>query len=115
MNSVRRVSITSTSTAASSRAPRHAATTSKPKPLDVKQSANYRWLLIQPFLAMDNYATAMLTPQQEQTLTHLAEELPMLLAYVDGKDYAHSPKSETEKLSSVLSEYFLKCYLKSVL
>ena len=110
------------------------------KPLDNKQSANYRWLLIQPFLAMDNYATAMLTPQQEQTLTHLAEELPMLLAYVDGKaavkreenqarlgspereqarpkvkDYAHSPKSETEKLSSVLSEYFLKCYLKSVL
>ena len=85
------------------------------KPLDTKQSANYRWLLIQPFLAMDNYATAMLTPQQEQTLTHLAEELPMLLAYVDGKDYAHSPKSETEKLSSVLSEYFLKCYLKSVL
>ena len=45
------------------------------KPLDTKQSANYRWLLIQPFLAMDNYATAMLTPQQEQTLTHLAEEL----------------------------------------
>ena len=44
------------------------------KPLDNKQSANYRWLLIQPFLAMDNYATAMLTPQQEQTLTHLAEE-----------------------------------------
>ena len=85
------------------------------KPLDAKLSANYRWLLIQPFLAMDNYATAMLTPQQEQTLTHLAEELPMLLAYVDGKDYAHSPKSETEKLSSVLSEYFLKCYLKSVL
>ena len=85
------------------------------KPLDAKQSANYRWLLIQPFLAMDNYATAMLTPQQEQMLTHLAEELPMLLAYVDGKDYAHSPKSETEKLSSVLSEYFLKCYLKSVL
>ena len=26
------------------------------KPLDAKQSANYRWLLIQPFLAMDNYA-----------------------------------------------------------
>ena len=57
------------------------------KPLDAKQSANYRWLLIQPFLAMDNYATAILTPQQEQTLTHLAEELPMSKAFCDAIHY----------------------------
>ena len=85
------------------------------KPLTAKQGANYRWLLIQPFLALDNYATAALTEQQIQTLTRLAEELPRLLAYVDGKDYDRSPKEETEKLSTVLSEYFLKSYLKSIL
>lgn len=85
------------------------------KPLTAKQGANYRWLLIQPFLALDNYATAALTEQQIQTLTQLAEELPRLLAYVDGKDYEHSPKEETDKLSTVLSEYFLKSYLKSIL
>ena len=85
------------------------------KPLTAKQGANYRWLLIQPFLALDNYATATLTEQQIQTLTQLAEELPRLLAYVDGKDYEHSPKEETDKLSTVLSEYFLKSYLKSIL
>ena len=110
------------------------------KPLTAKQGANYRWLLIQPFLALDNYATAALTDQQIQTLTQLAEELPRLLAYVDGKaaiereenqarlsspereqarpkvkDYDRSPKEETEKLSTVLSEYFLKSYLKSIL
>lgn len=85
------------------------------KPLTVKQGANYRWLLIQPFLALDNYATAALTEQQIQALTQLAEELPRLLAYVDGKDYEHSPKEETDKLSTVLSEYFLKSYLKSIL
>jgi hypothetical protein len=85
------------------------------KPLTAKQGANYRWLLIQPFLALDNYATAALTEQQIKTLTQLAEELPRLLAYVDGKDYDRSPKEETEKLSTVLSEYFLKSYLKSIL
>lgn len=85
------------------------------KPLTAKQGANYRWLLIQPFLALDNYATAALTDQQIETLNQLAEELPRLLAYVDGKDYDLSPKEETEKLSTVLSEYFLKSYLKSIL
>ena len=85
------------------------------KPLTVKQGANYRWLLIQPFLALDNYATAALTEQQIETLNQLAEELPRLLAYVDGKDYDRSPKEETDKLSTVLSEYFLKSYLKSIL
>ena len=85
------------------------------KPLTVKQGANYRWLLIQPFLALDNYATAALTDQQIETLNRLAEELPRLLAYVDNKDYDRSPKEETEKLSTVLSEYFLKSYLKSIL
>ena len=85
------------------------------KPLTVKQGANYRWLLIQPFLALDNYATAALTDQQIETLNRLAEELPRLLAYVDNKDYDRSPKEETEKLSTVLSEYFLKSYRKSIL
>ena len=85
------------------------------KPLTAKQGANYRWLLIQPFLALDNYATAALTDQQIETLNRLAEELPRLLAYVDNKDYDRSPKEETEKLSTVLSEYFLKSYLKSIL
>ena len=85
------------------------------KPLTTKQGANYRWLLIQPFLALDNYATAALTDQQIETLNRLAEELPRLLAYVDNKDYDRSPKEETEKLSTVLSEYFLKSYLKSIL
>jgi len=85
------------------------------KPLSAKQGANYRWLLIQPFLTLDNYATAALTDQQVETLTRLAEELPRLLAYIDGKDYEHSSKEETAKLTSVLSEYFLKSYLKSIL
>lgn len=76
-----------------------------------QQRSNYRWLLIQPFLVMDNYGTAALTPQQEKLLIKLAEQLPELLASLDG----HTDQSDAEKLTSVLSEYFLKSYLKSVL
>lgn len=76
-----------------------------------QQRSNYRWLLIQPFLVMDNYATAALTPQQENLLVELAEQLPELLAALDG----HTDQGDAEKLTSVLSEYFLKSYLKSVL
>ena len=76
-----------------------------------QQRSNYRWLLIQPFLVMDNYGTAALTPQQEKLLVELAEQLPELLAALDG----HTDQGDAEKLTSVLSEYFLKSYLKSVL
>ena len=76
-----------------------------------QQRSNYRWLLIQPFLVMDNYATAALTPQQEKLLVELAEQLPELLAALDG----HTDQGDAEKLTGVLSEYFLKSYLKSVL
>ena len=76
-----------------------------------QQRSNYRWLLIQPFLVMDNYGTAALTPQHENLLVELAEQLPELLAALDG----HTDQGDAEKLTSVLSEYFLKSYLKSVL
>ena len=54
---------------------------------------------------------AALTPQQEKLLIKLAEQLPELLAGLDG----HTDQSDAEKLTSVLSEYFLKSYLKSIL
>lgn len=85
------------------------------KPLTSEQANKYRWQLIQPYLTIDNYATSALTDKQVETLTAIANELPRLLAYVDGKDYEKSPKEQTDKLATVLSEYFLKSYLASVL
>ncbi|MBQ9362408.1 MAG: hypothetical protein IJT97_03195, partial [Bacteroidaceae bacterium] len=87
----------------------------KEVPLNEQQAANYRWMIIQPYMTIDNYAMALLTDDQIKTLTDMATELPRLLVYVDGKDYDKSPKEETEKLEGVLSEYFLKSYLKTIL
>ncbi len=79
------------------------------------QATNYRWMIIQPFMTIDSEAMAVMTDQQIVTLTEMAAELPRLLVYIDGKDYDKSPKQETDKLEGVLSDYFLKSYLKSIL
>ena len=83
--------------------------------LDEQQAANYRWMLMQPFMTIDNYAMALLTENQIKTLTDTAKDLPRLFAYIDDKDYDKSPKEETEKLERVLNDYLLKTYLNSVL
>lgn len=83
--------------------------------LDEKQTANYRWMIIQPFLSIDSYSMATLTDDQEEGLEGIAEKLPRLLASLDGKDYDKSPKEETEKLTTILTEYFLKAYIKQSL
>ena len=83
--------------------------------LTEQQANNYRWMIIQPFMAIDNNAMSALTEKQIQILSEMAGELPRLLTYIDGKDYDNSPKEETEKLTGILSEYFLKSYLKSIL
>lgn len=85
------------------------------KTLTPQQAANYRWMLIQPLMTIDNYAMATMNDEQIQKLTTIAKELPELLAYLDDKDFAKSPKEETEKLKAALSEYFLKSYMKAIL
>ena len=72
-------------------------------------------MIIQPFMTIDNFAMATLSDKQLQAMSQMAEELPRLLTYVDGNDYDNSPKEVTGKLAGILSEYFLKSYLKSVL
>lgn len=82
------------------------------KRLSSTQRANYRWMLIQPFMAIDDYSAAVLTSEQKEQLLALSDELPGLLEKLDTK------KKITDKennLTSVLSEYFLKSYLSSIL
>ncbi len=79
------------------------------------QATNYRWMIIQPFMTIDSEAMAVLTEEQVSMLTTMSSELPRLLAYVDGKDFDKSPKEDTAKLEGVLTDYFLRSYLKSIL
>ena len=85
------------------------------KELSEQQTANYRWMILQPFMTIDTYSMASITGEQEKAMKEIAEQLPRLLAYIDGKDFDKSNKSETEKLPGILTRYFLKSYLHQVL
>lgn len=81
--------------------------------LTPQQSANYKWMLVQPYMTIDNYAMGLLTDDQIKDLKEIAKELPRLLVYIDGKDFDKSSKDEIKKLEGVLTEYIIKSYLKT--
>lgn len=80
------------------------------KNLDKMQRANYRWMLIQPFMTLDSYSSAALTKEQQKVLLNIAEQLPQLLSKLDANDGKESPES----LSKVLSDYFLKSFVTNL-
>ena len=82
------------------------------KRLNAVQRANYRWMLIQPFMAIDDYSAAVLTPSQAEILLSLSDELPRLLEKLDSK---RKVPGKENNLTSVLADYFLKSYLSSIL
>jgi len=79
--------------------------------LSDSQKANYRWMLIQPFLSLDSYSVATLTNEQKKSLLTLSEDLPALLSKIDDRQ----SKEEQAKMISVLANYFLKTFITSTL
>ena len=82
------------------------------KRLSTEQKANYRWMLIQPFMAIDDYSAAVLTKEQGEQLLSLSDDLPGLLERLDAKKHVQDKENN---LTEVLSDYFLKSYLSSIL
>ena len=80
--------------------------------LDRDQRANYKWMLIQPFMAIDDYSAAVLTKEQGEQLLSLSDDLPGLLERLDAKKHVQDKENN---LTEVLSDYFLKSYLSSIL
>ena len=50
--------------------------------LSDNMKANYRWMLLQPFVTIDNYSFACLTDEQTEQLEDLAKKLPEYLTYL---------------------------------
>lgn len=78
-------------------------------------SSNYRWMLMQPFIAIDQTGMAVVTDGQVAAMKEIARQLPLLLAQLDGQDIQKLSREESEKLSNILSEFFLNAYLKMIL
>ena len=80
------------------------------KKLTEEQRSNYRYMLLQPFMALDGKSMAMLTEEQRNTLNALATELPTLLVILDPSDQdIHSMK---EQLNSI-ARYIIQSHIKT--
>lgn len=82
------------------------------KKLDKEQMANYRWMLIQPYMAIDDYSASVLTEQQKRELLDIADKLPTTLQRLDTDKYQ---KQGEENVTNVLAMYFLKSFLSTTL
>lgn len=70
-------------------------------------------MLIHPaFMAIDDYSAAVLTEEQREQLLALSDDLPGLLERLDARKHV---RDKENNLTEVLSEYFLKSYLSSIL
>ena len=82
------------------------------KKLNQQQRVSYRWMLIQPYVSIDEYSTAALTEKQREELMIISKELPTLLTRLDNQK---KTKEQEDKLVNTLSDYFLKSYISSTL
>lgn len=82
--------------------------------LGTTQQANYRWMLIQPFMAIDDYSAAVLTEEQRELLLALSDDLPVLLERLDARKHVRDKENNlTEVLSEYLVEVMKPCFWAS--
>ena len=74
--------------------------------------ANYRWMLIQPMMTLDNYSLTCLSNDQAEQILRIADKLPEYICYLDGN--TKEAKKDADKLTDLLSKYFLRSYLKNL-
>lgn len=79
------------------------------KKLSDESLVNYRWMLIQPFITIQDEYLAALTNQQIADLQKLADELPGLIARID-KQKGQKP----DEIKKNLSEFFITAFLNTI-
>lgn len=82
--------------------------------LSEQMVANYRWMIIQPYMNIDSYAMSLVTDKQRGALIKIADRLPDLMAYLDNSSYKPTA-AESEKLMQVMVDYFINSYIKMIL
>jgi PII-like signaling protein len=63
-------------------------------------------------MAINDYSATVLTEEQREQLLALSDDLPGLLERLDARK---NVRDKENNLTEVLSEYFLKSYLSSIL
>ena len=66
---------------------------------------SYRWMVMQPFMVMDNTMIGYMTEKQFKIFKKLAKELPEIMNKLDGKNPDKIDKEEQERREKNISEY----------
>ena len=85
------------------------------KKLSDQAVMNYRWMLIQPVMALGSVNMAVLTDEQQKKLLNLAQEMPKLLLQLDGKKPETIKRSELERIDHTLAAAILQNHLMEIL
>lgn len=83
--------------------------------LDEYKMYSYRWMLMQPFMNIDQHGMACMTNDQIADMKSLAEDLPDLLYELDSASGGKRSKKEQEDMKRRLCSFFIKIYLNVIL
>lgn len=78
------------------------------------RALDYRWMIIQPFFSMDNYAMELLDENETYSLEELAKEAPELLLQLD-KSLDPDNQQNVNDLTKTMVDYFLNTYVEFTL
>lgn len=82
--------------------------------LTENRALTYRWMVIQPFFSMDDYALALLNDHETDCLEDLANEIPDLLIMLD-KHLSPDSQQDVDELTKTMVEYFFETYVDFLL
>lgn len=72
---------------------------------DSPQANAYLWMMLQPYLSMDSFGVAMLTPDQSQAMTDIAKDFQAIVSRLDSKHLLD--KELSDKLPTQLMRLYI--------
>ena len=72
---------------------------------DAPQANAYLWMMLQPYLSMDSFGVAMLTPEQSQAMTDIAKDFQAIVSRLDSKHLLD--KELSDKLPTQLMRLYI--------
>lgn len=72
---------------------------------DALQANAYLWMMLQPYLSMDSFGVAMLTPEQSQAMTDIAKDFQTIVSRLDSKHLLD--KELSDKLPTQLMRLYI--------
>ena len=75
----------------------------------------YRWMILNPFIELDDYIMAYITSEQKKQMEDICSKLHIAMAILDGKNINEIDDDKARKNLDILVSYFIASYIRSIL